>query len=323
MSGIPRVALIEEIRAFVPALSPNMHKGAHGKLGVVGGSLEYTGAPYFAAISAMRTGVDLAHVICTRDAAIPIKSYSPDLIVHPLLPQDNKASLEPGDPTSEDQKRRAMEAMEQIGAWLPRFTGLVLGPGLGRDKLVQLCAKAIIEQAKERRIPIVIDGDGLSNVVCVWPSLVENYKEAVLTPNFPEYQRLCKAVGCAEDTPILELAKTMGNVTILQKGKVDKMSDGSTVLECNEEGSPRRCGGQGDITSGSIGAFLSWAHAYQHKDSLKCPPNLLACYAGCLMTRQTNRAAFGKVGRSALVTDMIQEIGTVFSTVFEKDPPSF
>jgi len=100
MSGIPRVALIEEIRAFVPALSPNMHKGAHGKLGVVGGSLEYTGAPYFAAISAMRTGVDLAHVICTRDAAIPIKSYSPDLIVHPLLPQDNKASLEPGDPTS-------------------------------------------------------------------------------------------------------------------------------------------------------------------------------------------------------------------------------
>jgi len=27
-----------------------------------------------------------------------------------------------------------------------------------RDKLVQLCAKAIIEQAKERRIPIVIDG---------------------------------------------------------------------------------------------------------------------------------------------------------------------
>jgi len=25
-----------------------------------------------------------------------------------------------------------MEAMEQIGAWLPRFTGLVLGPGLGR-----------------------------------------------------------------------------------------------------------------------------------------------------------------------------------------------
>jgi hypothetical protein len=43
---------------------------------------------------------------------------------------------------------------------------------------VQLCAKKIIEQAKDRKMPLVIDGDGISSVVCVWPSLVEGYKVA-------------------------------------------------------------------------------------------------------------------------------------------------
>ncbi len=47
-----------------------------------------------------------------------------------------------------------------------------------RDKAVQLCAKKIIEQAKDQKMPLVIDGDGISSVVCVWPSLVEGYKVA-------------------------------------------------------------------------------------------------------------------------------------------------
>ncbi|KAI9464632.1 putative sugar kinase [Lactarius psammicola] len=52
-----------------------------GRVGVLGGDLEYTGAPFFAAISAQRVGVDLSHVICSPTAADVIKSYSPDLIV--------------------------------------------------------------------------------------------------------------------------------------------------------------------------------------------------------------------------------------------------
>lgn len=32
-----------------------------------------------------------------------------------------------------------------------------------------------------------------------------------------------------------------------------------TVIACSETGSPRRCGGQGDLLSGSLGIFLCWA----------------------------------------------------------------
>jgi ATP-dependent NAD(P)H-hydrate dehydratase len=322
MSGPSRAALVEEIRAFIPPLSQHLHKGAAGKLGVFGGSAEYSGAPYFAAISAMRTGADLAHVICTQAAATAIKSYCPDVIVHPLLPSRSSTSSSSGGDLTEEERSGVDAAMKEISEWLPRFTGLVLGSGLGRDKAVLLCAKQIIEQAKNRKMPLVIDGDGISSVVCVWPSLVEDYKEVVLTPNFPEYQRLCKAVGCAEDTSIMELSKKMGNVTIVQKGEVDRISDGRIVVECTEEGSPRRCGGQGDITSGSIGTFLSWAHAYKEKESLKYPPNVLAGYAGCLMTRGVSRVGFAKKGRSVLVSDMIEEIGHVFVNAFEKSVSS-
>lgn len=45
----------------------------------------YTGAPYFAGISALRVGCDLCYVISSKDAAPVIKSYSPELIVYPLL----------------------------------------------------------------------------------------------------------------------------------------------------------------------------------------------------------------------------------------------
>ena len=53
----------ETLRLLVPELdSSRYHKGQAGKIGVVGGCSEYTGAPYFAAMSALRMGADLAHV---------------------------------------------------------------------------------------------------------------------------------------------------------------------------------------------------------------------------------------------------------------------
>lgn len=56
---------IEEITPIIPPLTFDSHKGQAGRIGIVGGSKNYTGAPYFAAISALKIGCDLAHVFCT------------------------------------------------------------------------------------------------------------------------------------------------------------------------------------------------------------------------------------------------------------------
>jgi NAD(P)H-hydrate repair Nnr-like enzyme with NAD(P)H-hydrate dehydratase domain len=65
-------------------LSPNSHKGSSGRVGVLGGNARYTGAPYYAATAALQVGADLAFVFCADEAALPIKCYSPELMVIPV-----------------------------------------------------------------------------------------------------------------------------------------------------------------------------------------------------------------------------------------------
>ena len=49
-------------RTLVPPLSHAAHKGQMGRIAVLGGSLEYTGAPYYAAAATLKVGADLAWV---------------------------------------------------------------------------------------------------------------------------------------------------------------------------------------------------------------------------------------------------------------------
>uniref|UniRef100_A0A087Y609 ATP-dependent NAD(P)H-hydrate dehydratase n=1 Tax=Poecilia formosa TaxID=48698 RepID=A0A087Y609_POEFO len=114
--------IVSLVKSIVPPLTSKKHKGQDGRIGIIGGCKDYTGAPYFAAISALKVGGDLSHVFCTKDAATVIKSYSPELIVHPVLDSPN--------------------AVEEIEKWLPRLHGLVVGPGLGREDFLLKTAKA-------------------------------------------------------------------------------------------------------------------------------------------------------------------------------------
>ncbi|XP_037752778.1 ATP-dependent (S)-NAD(P)H-hydrate dehydratase isoform X7 [Chelonia mydas] len=236
--------IFQLVRNVIPPLTAKKHKGQDGRIGIVGGCQEYTGAPYFAAISALKVGADLSHVFCTKDAAAVIKSYSPELIVHPVLDRPN--------------------AVHEVEKWLPRLHSIVIGPGLGRDDVLLENAKGIIEKAKVKGIPIVIDADGLW-LISQQPSLIQGYQRAILTPNYMEFSRLYEAMlrdpvdsndhhGC-----VLRLSQAMGNLTIVQKGERDLISDGEKVLVCSHEGSSRRCGGQGDLLSGSLGVLAHWA----------------------------------------------------------------
>ena len=77
--------MLQKVKSIVPRLTNSMHKGECGRIAVFGGCVLYTGAPYFAAISALKAGADLVHVFCEKAAGGVIKGYSPELIVHPVL----------------------------------------------------------------------------------------------------------------------------------------------------------------------------------------------------------------------------------------------
>ena len=71
------------INCILP-LTQHSHKGSSGRIGVLGGCAQYTGAPYYAAMSSLKTGADLAYVFCAEEASVPIKCYSPELLVSPV-----------------------------------------------------------------------------------------------------------------------------------------------------------------------------------------------------------------------------------------------
>ncbi|KAI9023275.1 Ribokinase-like protein [Hyaloraphidium curvatum] len=321
--------LVGLVRKFIPPLTNQLHKGQAGRVAVVGGSEDYTGAPFFAAISTLKLGSDLCHVFCEQNAGLVIKSYSAELIVHPYLQRaaENPKLAEPGKP----EYNAALDAIvDRVVSVFHRLHVLVVGPGLSRDQALLDSTKRIIAKARQTGMPIVVDADGLF-LVQNEPDVIKGYSSAILTPNANEFKRLCESMNISfdpehKDSMAMRLSQALGHVTIVQKGDVDVISNGSKVWVCDSKGSPRRCGGQGDILSGSIAAFVAWAKGYEGKTFGNTEVALdpgemlgLSAWAGCLVTRECSRVAFAKHGRSMTTTDMIAEIGGVFRRLFEPD----
>ncbi|KAL6767531.1 hypothetical protein ACKKBF_B35600 [Auxenochlorella protothecoides x Auxenochlorella symbiontica] len=310
-------SLLQQVLALIPKLSEDRHKGQAGKIAVIGGCREYTGAPFFSAISALRVGSDIAHVFCTQGAATVIKGYSPELIVHPYLPAgEDRDDTEKLSKEAEDEV--VERAIRAITPWLPKFDAVVVGPGLGRDDLVLRTASRVLQEVVERGIPLVVDADGLWMVNSA-PALVKGKHGAiVLTPNVVELGRLAEALGVEAKgaDAARRLARALDGPAVLQKGRVDVAADAHGQLECEEPGSLRRVGGQGDVLSGCLAAFMAWMQRGQESwagdGTRQGPPAaLLACYGSSLIVRKAAHRAYACKGRAMGAPDLIDQLGPV------------
>lgn len=243
-------------------------------------------------ISALKVGADIVHIFCAQSAAIPIKSYSPELIVHPLLDSPN--------------------AIMQIEPWLDRLHVCVIGPGLGRDRGVLQTIAELIKICRQKSKLLIIDADGLF-LITQDTSLIKDYDGVILTPNAIEFSRL---FGSNRDQISMAMEKLGQGVTVLEKGLNDRIYDTflNKKTDCPNGGSSRRCGGQGDLLSGALATFYHWASENRHE----AKPATVACYAASLLAKNCNSYAFEKYGRSMTCTDMIEQIHLVFDEFFEK-----
>ena len=217
------------------------HKGQNGSLIVVGGSNDYSGAPAFAAMSALRSGVDISIVACPSSVSSPIRSYSPDLIVKGL--SNNYINF--------DDTSKILDLSEDVDA-------MVLGCGIGRKEETGLAINEMIEKIK---IPVVIDADALKMLDL---DLIKKYRnQMVLTPHKAEFKSLF-----GFDVPeslnqkikvILEISSEY-ECTLLLKGVVDIISDGDSV-KLNSTGNPgMTVGGTGDLLAGLVGGLMAQGH---------------------------------------------------------------
>lgn len=264
-----------------------------------------------------------SYVICEPSAAQTIKSYSPNLMVFPLLRSAKTVAASHEDPSSH-------EMTSPILALLPRLHVLVIGPGLGRDEITLKQVAMVIKAAKEQdpSIPLVLDADGLF-LINSDPDLIKGYKECILTPNVVEFARIAKALGVDLDEEdhtkdCEKLAKALGGVCIIQKGKDDYISNGDETTTCDFKGGFKRSGGQGDTLTGSLGTFLAWRQTYHEglwegapgEDKMSRAETLLAAaFAGSAITRECSRRAFEKNGRSLQASDLTEEVHGSFLTL--------
>ncbi len=220
--------------------SPDAHKGNFGKLLVIGGSDTFSGAPTLAALAALRTGVDVVLVAAPEKTALAISSMSPALITVKLkgkhLNPDNLAELK--------------EHMDSASA-------VVLGPGLGLHPETKQATREIIEYLEKVKIPLLLDADGLK-------AFGEFRRKVsfplVFTPHAREYEVLTGTTlpAAVEDkaVEVQKMARKLGG-TILLKGAVDVITDG-TDLKLNFTGNPAMtAGGTGDVLSGIVGGLLA------------------------------------------------------------------
>ncbi|KAF9819125.1 hypothetical protein SFRURICE_000790 [Spodoptera frugiperda] len=272
-------------------------KGDAGKIGVIGGSIEYTGAPYFSAITSLKVGGDLAYVITTESAAYVIKTYSPDLIVYPYL---------------------SPKYASKISSLLPKMDVVVIGPGLGREPDTIQLISDVIEDCRRLKKPLVIDADGLF-AISKNTSLIKDYPcpGVIMTPNLREANRLMEAVSKNDSN----WYNYWGNcVAVLVKGDKDQFYTNMTSYSWTATGggSSRRVGGQGDILSGALGTFYHWAlnkELCEHESRTQLAQSV-AAYAAAKLTRVSNYKAYLIYGQSTLASDMINQIHSAFESTF-------
>jgi ATP-dependent NAD(P)H-hydrate dehydratase len=240
-------------------------------------------------------------------------------MVHPIMRQSKNAGA----------SETASSISAQVVDMLSRLHVIVIGPGLGRDELMQDTCAQVVAEARRQGVPFVLDADGLF-LAQTRPELVDGCKECILTPNVVEFARLAKAKGLdvndGEPADLCaKLSKAFGGVTIIQKGPADYISNGEHTLVSDGEGGLKRSGGQGDTLTGTLATLLAYRKAYHdgiwdHDGSMSRSETLaLAAYGGSAITRECSRLAFLDKGRALQASDLTEHVHTAFlNTVGER-----
>ncbi len=245
--GIPPEARIFVGRGdLIPTLKvrkKNVHKGQFGRILVIGGSKNYSGAPAYSSLTAIKFGIDLVITYTPQIIGDNIKSYSPNLIVR----------TNPGDWLN-------LKAFNEISELIEWSNSVLIGPGLGKEKQTEELLVKILEKLKHEKKPFILDADALK--------LVKNNLgllkglPVILTPHEGELE-LMTGIKLPpfndidqRGNIIFDLAKKLG-VVLLIKGPYDYISNGK-LMKINKSGCPEMSiGGTGDVLAGLCACFIA------------------------------------------------------------------
>ena len=227
----------ELVLSLLPDRNPWGHKGNFGKLLLLCGSRGYTGAAFFAAMGALRSGAGLVFL------GVPESIYGIEAVKlnEPVI-----------FPLPDAGGRLSVDAVPEILTRLPQMDAVLVGPGLGQSEGTLAVVRAVLEKAE---CPVVVDADGI-NVLSAHRDLLRGRKSpTILTPHDGEFARLGGVIGEDRMAVAAALAEELG-CTVLLKGHETCITDGTDGY-LNPTGNPGMAvGGSGDVLAGVITALL-------------------------------------------------------------------
>ena len=225
--------------AWLPPLRSSMHKGARGRVVIVGGAAGMSGAVRMAARAAFASGAGLVHVVAPADTIAILAAAEPDV---QTLAQSFDDGLTAG--------------CEEL---LARADAVVVGPGLGRGAGRRELVGAILRRCRR----IVLDADAL---VAFQDSAAElgaalAGRSAVLTPHPGEFRALFPEHDGAREvdpwTAAESAARTIG-AAVLLKGVPSVIAAPGTPTLTVAAGNPGLAtGGSGDTLAGIAATALA------------------------------------------------------------------
>ena len=227
----------ELVLSLLPDRNPWGHKGNFGKLLLLCGSRGYTGAAFFAAMGALRSGAGLVFL------GVPESIYGIEAVKlnEPVI-----------FPLPDAGGRLSADAVPELLTRFPQMDAVLVGPGLGQSEGTLAVVRAVLEKAE---CPVVVDADGI-NVLSAHRDLLRGRKSpTILTPHDGEFARLGGVIGEDRMSAAAALAEELGCVALL-KGHETCITDGTDGY-LNPTGNPGMAvGGSGDVLAGVITALL-------------------------------------------------------------------
>jgi ADP-dependent NAD(P)H-hydrate dehydratase / NAD(P)H-hydrate epimerase len=164
------------IKALLPGRSPVSHKGTHGRILALTGSINYPGAAFLACSSSLRVGAGLTTLAIARGLYRMLATKLTE-VTYLTLPE-----LSPGLLSS--------DSLKLISQQLPQYDVLLAGCGSGQNQLVKELFEALLLNPGIKLPRVVLDADGL-NILAGIPEWWKRFEDdAVLTPHAGEMARL-------------------------------------------------------------------------------------------------------------------------------------
>ena len=240
---------ITDIQSLFKERDIDSHKGMFGTVGIMGGSLEYSGAVKLAnmSASAVRSGAGIVRVIVPENIASAILPYLLEQTLYPLK-CDNKGHI--------------YFNMDDLERALKNLKSLAIGMGWGISEEYKKILDIIIKKFNGK---LLIDADGLNTLAHMDLNILkETNSQIILTPHLKEFQRLSKIDIEKIKQNSIEIATNFAkeyNVILLLKGSTTIVTDGKNIYLIKKGVLGMATAGSGDVLSGILAGMLWYQEA--------------------------------------------------------------